>query len=374
MKEKTVTFRDDYTKGCMQNFKDYDSKDNNLNTIGEINSNNEKNVRYREIDIIRGWAIFLVILGHAIALENIIEPRDEKMVYLFNLIYSFHMPLMFIVSGYCFKKKNFICVFIEKSKRLLVPYFFMCTVTTFLQALLPMLSVNDLTWGKKIRNIFLYGGDYWFLYVLFFIFMLVSGVVISINRNDRLTFIVMMLFLFTMYKLFINIEILCINRVFLYSIYFVLGLMLKQCFDIYGNKLKLQYILSGIIIFFIIQQIINWMIYKQIIKDKDIIVGLLNILFAVVGCVLSYYLSLLFSKFHFSNIFEWCGKHSLEMYLFNGYFIAIGRNIYSRFWSGESIYSNAIINLFFGIVINGIFCEFIIKVSLFRLFLGKRVK
>lgn len=48
--------------------------------------------RNQRIDVIRGMAIMLVVLGHS----GVSEP-------LFQWIYSFHMPLFFFVSGIFFK-------------------------------------------------------------------------------------------------------------------------------------------------------------------------------------------------------------------------------------------------------------------------------
>lgn len=71
------------------------------------------------IDISKGIGILLIILGH---LPNI--PPELK-----KIIYSFHVPMFFIISGYLYNKakyQNFtlkeFAVF--KFKRLMIPYFF----------------------------------------------------------------------------------------------------------------------------------------------------------------------------------------------------------------------------------------------------------
>lgn len=58
---------------------------------------------YIEVDSLKGFAIFLVILGHSI----IVFPIDLHKIYpwcemLYNVIYLFHMPLFFFISGFCF--------------------------------------------------------------------------------------------------------------------------------------------------------------------------------------------------------------------------------------------------------------------------------
>lgn len=52
------------------------------------------NNRIEYIDILRGFAIFLVTLGH------VLEKSGYHESSLFAFIYSFHMPLFFCISGY----------------------------------------------------------------------------------------------------------------------------------------------------------------------------------------------------------------------------------------------------------------------------------
>ena len=72
------------------------------------------------------WGIMLVILGHSGFEEPIIR---QKLCLLHSWIYSFHMPLFFMISGFLFShtNKSFfdldLWIFIRKKvQRLLVPY------------------------------------------------------------------------------------------------------------------------------------------------------------------------------------------------------------------------------------------------------------
>ena len=55
--------------------------------------------RLGRIDTARGVGIILVVLGHAIRPGMVAEPWCD---FLFGLIYSFHMPLFFVLSGFTF--------------------------------------------------------------------------------------------------------------------------------------------------------------------------------------------------------------------------------------------------------------------------------
>ena len=78
------------------------------------------------------WGILLVVLGHSGFEEPIIK---QELSGLHSWIYSFHMPLFFMISGYLFSltNKNFVDIkpakFMQKKVlRLLVPYLTIGTI------------------------------------------------------------------------------------------------------------------------------------------------------------------------------------------------------------------------------------------------------
>lgn len=96
--------------------------------------------RIEYLDAVKGFAIFLMVMGHAIAWNY--AQSDEICIYNFNqpihikmggviwqLIYSFHMPLFFMISGFLLYKtyswKDFIPFLKKKVFRLLLPW--ICT-------------------------------------------------------------------------------------------------------------------------------------------------------------------------------------------------------------------------------------------------------
>lgn len=71
---------------------------------------NKKRIQF--IDLAKGFAILLVIIGHI-----------ETIPYVKHLIYSFHMPLFFILSGYFFKnEESFRKAFKKLFSTLIIPY------------------------------------------------------------------------------------------------------------------------------------------------------------------------------------------------------------------------------------------------------------
>lgn len=53
--------------------------------------------RIESLDIAKGFGILIVVLGH------VLRPND---VFLKEFIFSFHMPLFFILSGFVLKTEN----------------------------------------------------------------------------------------------------------------------------------------------------------------------------------------------------------------------------------------------------------------------------
>lgn len=71
--------------------------------------------RNRAIDIAKGIGIFLVIIAH-----------NEDTGVVRSFIYTFHMPLFFIIAGYFFRDKDMASIFKSSFKRLFMPYIFSC--------------------------------------------------------------------------------------------------------------------------------------------------------------------------------------------------------------------------------------------------------
>lgn len=70
-----------------------------------------KTNNFPAIDILKGIGIILVVIGH------------NSSGVLRNFIYTFHMPLFFIISGFLFSKKNIKDYLMNSFQRLLIPYF-----------------------------------------------------------------------------------------------------------------------------------------------------------------------------------------------------------------------------------------------------------
>ena len=123
-------------------------------------------LRLPHIDIARGIGILLVVAGHN---WIILSSKGE----LYRVVYSFHIPLFFVLSGIFFNyEKSFIHTVKEKFRVLLVPYFFTAIIVELISSLTGLQSTSL---GKSLFWVFYGTGPHlkwvglWFLPHLFLV-------------------------------------------------------------------------------------------------------------------------------------------------------------------------------------------------------------
>ena len=125
------------------------------------------------IDIAKGIGIILVVLGHV----NYVSDIDYNII---RVVYMFHMPLFFFLSGYLYKKNTDTKGFVKnKFQQLMVPYFVsLFVLAPFSPMFKELYASSDVTFIMiaEVIGKLLFGGCYlydevgilWFLPVMFF--------------------------------------------------------------------------------------------------------------------------------------------------------------------------------------------------------------
>ena len=133
-------------------------------------------------DFLKGLLVILVVLGHVIQSGY----NDTKFYenFAFKLIYSFHMPLFAIISGYYYyfslRKKSTVSVILNKAKYLLIPII-VCSGAIKLAGIVRH-------WGERsLKQEFLGYIDfvchaYWFLRITF-ICCVIVGIIYVLSRK-----------------------------------------------------------------------------------------------------------------------------------------------------------------------------------------------
>ncbi|MFD1421203.1 acyltransferase family protein [Lactiplantibacillus songbeiensis] len=132
--------------------------------------------RIQWIDVAKGIGILLVVYGHALGgIMNADQGGNTNILQvLYNIIYGFHMPLFFFLSGIFARnwvKRAVGIALRQKITSLVIPYFIWTVITGSIMALAQKYTNS----GLGIRNILLSPvapfSEYWFLYVLFVTFV-----------------------------------------------------------------------------------------------------------------------------------------------------------------------------------------------------------
>ena len=133
--------------------------------------------RIEWIDALKGFAIFSVVLGHCVTdsmSSNTFPEYAATLKIIYDFIYSFHMPLFFIISGFVFyisksykrfkiKVIDFTIVYILWSSFMWASKYVMAKDVNNPVTLVDLFSIVY----KPIMI-------YWYLYVLIFMYLVVS--------------------------------------------------------------------------------------------------------------------------------------------------------------------------------------------------------
>lgn len=308
-----------------------------------------QNKHYEQIDTLKGLAIFLVVLGHAI----IWYPIDLHQIFICQFIFkwlsSVHMPLFFVISGFCYSyRDNYSAFVLKKVKRILIPYLIFNLIDVFPRFFLQKFVNRPRSIGESLVKIVFNGGEYWFLYVLFFIFLtfpLFDKVFLGSFRIRILFLVVILVIDFCMP----DVDIFCLKSFVHYLFFFSVGRVMRMAkknpFEISVTHYKIEsmicVLLFGCWIFLV------WKGY-----------GALTIVTAFVGIAVLYIISKCsFVKFVFGRF----GKYSLQLYLLNGYLLVISRTIIVSIFgvtnAGIIILFNMVIDYIVSYVFIKYFCE-----------------
>ncbi|QGZ69860.1 acyltransferase family protein [Pediococcus pentosaceus] len=279
--------------------------------------------RIKWIDFGKGITILLVVIGHVslgLFLSNRFNTNASLLLLLIEILYVFHMPVFFALSGYFFKTINsaneYIYLLKKKFISLGIPYVAFSVIMTIMKKIGGG-SVRTPVGITKFINIYRLPIDHlWFLYVLFGIFVYLGFLSLYI-KNDKILFNISLIgyLIITIFPT----DIYLIQRVLIWSPMFMLGKILRDV------KLKsyITYItISGYVIYLIL-----WMVFNFKTQISYSTPGIQGIIFPI---SIFFAFSVYSSINENSNFFEYfvkCGRISLPIYLMHAPIASIIRII-----------------------------------------------
>lgn len=279
------------------------------------------------VSILQGWSMLLVVIGHA-GLSKIPRNPDEPVISLIEyLIYSFHMPLFMMVSGYLFyltrvkTPVGYCAMLLDKLKRLGIPYIAFTAMTLLLKSIFNEYMVRQTSLSfKEVANAFLYPtnnplGELWFIATLLLIFVLTP--LLKWALRNPLYSLIAGLLAGLVHFFPGSIDLFCLSLVARYVIWFFIGLLISRYkmetwLDTWGS-----FVFTGIafILTFCLSHLYGW-------KEVDFIVTL-------TGCLFSYSLALKLDKF-IPSLFHTFRAYTFQIYLLGIFFQIAFKILYQK--------------------------------------------
>lgn len=142
---------------------------------------NKSNTRYYWVDNLKFSCCILVVLGHFYMSMISAGILPDNLCYNLTIktMYTFHVPVFFVCSGFLYQKSNKVHSFkswyknvLDKLLNLGVPYFTFTAITLLMKNIFAD-SVNNPA-GDTLYTLFIHPtAPYWYLYALFFMFVFI---------------------------------------------------------------------------------------------------------------------------------------------------------------------------------------------------------
>lgn len=147
-------------------------------------------------DYAKAIGIILVVYGHvARGVLNAGLPMDENwFVLVDSIIYSFHMPLFFFLSGLFFYdsliKRGKTGLIFTKVDTIIYPFIIWSLLQGLCEVVLSNYTNGQVTLGEVLSFAWQPRAQFWFLYALFLVFVVCSFIYVLIDRRYFLLWLV----------------------------------------------------------------------------------------------------------------------------------------------------------------------------------------
>ena len=339
--------------------------------------------RIKFIDISRAFAMMFIVLGHTLV-------HSEHCGLIFKLLYSFHVIMFFIISGYTFKIKEndqFIKYGLNKFVRIMVPYFiwallFLIPYMLFGQNVGDNIGISssfdlktqllNVLYGNGNLSALKQNSSLWFLPALFSIEILYYFIIKLAKRYQQIRIVILIPLILISYvtNAFLNIFLPWgLNTALVLGIFFYIGYLLKEynIFDknkLFDLKKMFPILLVGLFACY----------FNDTVSCIDYFYGNLT-LTILSGLTISLFMIYISSLIKENKIIEYIGKNTMGILIFHKLVVLVFQTKLG-YVSTLLRDSNIIIELILTIIVSGlsIICSLIVtKVikSLFPILIGE---
>lgn len=277
------------------------------------------------LDSCKGFAILLVVLGHiadGYIGAGLYPERHSILETIYNLIYCFHMPLFFMLSGYtfylayCKEKERKKGRFYNQLINLVWIYIAFCVLLWAFKMLFSSSVNTEFTVHDLLMIPIKPLGEFWYLYVLIFLYVICYGLN-SLHFPDKA--LLMVLFLVSCVSMGVHFGVIFpIKNILYYLALFYMGIYLskKSNSRLMDRKMSWFYGTGAIVSF-------AYIVICHSDISKAFIIGLAA---ATVLSLLVISVFVWIPQLQEMKLFNMLGKYSLEIYVMHT-FITAGNRI-----------------------------------------------
>lgn len=300
-----------------------------------INSNTTQKIEY--ISFLQSFAVVLVVLGHCMPEPNMGDKIPICLQIIHDTIYTFHMPLFFVLAGFLLMNsifrqskniQNFYVFVNYKFRRLIIPYFTMGTLAYLLKGFVfdkfayKPIQLGLISYIKSLlipwNNV---NTQLWFLPTIFLIFMLSYLIILFKNNYKNNLFILLTLaFIVSFLSHFFHISLLNISGVLYYMFYFFIGIVIFNIKEMLFKYLSNTGIVIFIVTLFIELQFIPEFRYNSI----NYIISYIS---AILGILISFSLATYYCNHNKKFLWGLIDGQYYQVYLLS-YFFQSGMRVF----------------------------------------------
>ena len=339
-----------------------------IRDIFKFKSSPSQNNRMGWIDYAKGIAIVLVVYRHVeFGIRNSGVPLQQWIINLNDMLYSFRMPLFFLLSGLFFQKsiarkgeKKFL---VSRVNTLLYPYVLWALIQITLQIMFPGVA-NAHRSVKDYLNILIQPRNLdqlWYLFALFNVTLLylLTSRLFKYDNIARLLLSLVFLALAPLVK-----EVSAVYDILLHYIFFCVGNITAAWF--FSDKIQDK--LSSMKGLLILLPVFIWMQYYFLYHQHMnlflyALIALTGSLFVIMG-------SIQLEKYQILPILKLFGHYSLYIYLLHVPIVSVVRYLLLQHWIGINVIVLLVLLILTAIFLSIITYRFLIQLKLGWLFQG----
>ena len=285
--------------------------------------------RIKWIDSLKGFAIITVVIGHVAdgyLSAGMFSDYKGLMSIIYELIYAFHMPLFFLVSGYVFQQAYY-REGKEDKKRCNMQILNLAVLYIVFSAILwafKFVFSGNVNTAVTVKDLFLIVlkpiAPFWYLYVLIFLYIIAK---LLLKKEIGVVFPFIALTVVSVFGFWTpRVIMFPLYQILYYALFFFTGIFLAKYRDCFLSKAWFAGVTDFVAIFLMI---ILWdsekMFHSTFIANTFIALGL------CMGIVYIFSRVKPLEKF---PLFSLCGKYCLEIYVIHCFLTAGNRVILSK--------------------------------------------